>query len=288
MTEKIKTPCKVGMKSSLKGLGRDRHDIWWYPKRCEYDNCTNDSVDLNELKMCASCSMVVYCSKEHQRDDWDIHKKDCKVFRRLNIQACFYIDAVILVKYPLLVNNATDTTTMNPTTGTQEQDDDDDEETNDACDDDDEADASIDENDTCKLCSKGWSDVRLKRTYCCKQVVCNNEDEYQMFSYSRQFCNRSHSRYTLCGYHGNERECKKHRDWRLCTECVKCDDPTRVADKLWRGLNSYNIYPMLAKDVPRHSLCETCSKCQKKFISGVEGSTHSREGISCPRCNPHY
>jgi len=57
MTEKIKTPCKVGMKSSLKGLGRDRHNIWWYPKRCEYDNCTNDSVDLNELKMCASCSM---------------------------------------------------------------------------------------------------------------------------------------------------------------------------------------------------------------------------------------
>lgn len=74
------------------------------------------------------------------------------------------------------------------------------------------------------------------------------------------------SRYTLCGCHGNERECKNHRDWRLCTECVKCDDPTRVADKLWRGLNSYNIYPMLAKDVPRHALCETCSKCQKKII----------------------
>jgi hypothetical protein len=68
----------------------------------------------------------------------------------LNIQACFFIDAIILTKYPLLVNNATDTTTMNPTTGTQEQDDDDDddEETNDAGDDDDEADASIDESDT--------------------------------------------------------------------------------------------------------------------------------------------
>lgn len=287
MTEKIKTPCKVGKKSSLKALGRDRHDIWWYPKRCEYDNCTNDSVDVNELKMCAACSMVVYCSKEHQRDDWNAHKEDCKVFRRLNIQACFYIDAILLAKYPLLVNNVTDTTTTSPAEDATETQEPDDEDTYDDGDND-EDDPSIDRTDTCKLCSKGWSDVNLRRTNCCKQVVCNNDDEYQMFSYSRKFCNRSHDRYTLCGYHGNERECKNYRDWRLCNECVKCDDPIRVADKLWRGLNAYNIYPMLSKDVPRHSLCDTCSKCKKKFISGVEGSTHSRDGVSCPRCNPHY
>jgi len=289
MSERIKTPCRVAKKSSSKALDLGRHDIWWYPKRCEYNNCTNNLVDINELKKCAACSMVVYCCKEHQRDDWDIHKEDCKVFRRLNMQACFYNDAVILAKYPLLVNHITDTITITPeedTIGNKEVNNEE-EDDNDALDEGDEkeVDQTIERIDTCKLCSKGWNEVRLRRTSCCKQVVCDNEDEYQMFSYSRKFCNRSHNRYTLCGYHGHDQECKKNKDWRLCAECVKSDIPASVADKLWRGLNSYNIYPMLSQDVPKHSLCETCCKCHKKFISGAEGCSHSREGISCLRCN---
>ena len=52
---------------------------------------------------------------------------------------------------------------------------------------------------------------------CCGQVVCNREDEYQMFSYSREFCDRSHRRYTTCGKHDSERH---SGDWRECKICV--------------------------------------------------------------------
>ena len=33
------------------------------------------------FKMCAGCKAVVYCSKEHQEDDWPSHKTACKVAR---------------------------------------------------------------------------------------------------------------------------------------------------------------------------------------------------------------
>jgi hypothetical protein len=47
-------------------------------------------------------------------------------------------------------------------------------------------------------------------------VICDTSDRYVLMSYSREFCERSHDRYTLCGYHGVERECDKSKDWREC------------------------------------------------------------------------
>lgn len=40
--------------------------------RCLY--CGSGS----NIKACSGCKEVHYCSKECQRDDWKIHKKDCK------------------------------------------------------------------------------------------------------------------------------------------------------------------------------------------------------------------
>lgn len=57
-----------------------------------------------------------------------------------------------------------------------------------------------------------------------------------------------------------------------------------MADALWRGLNPYNYTPLLSKDVPRHSLCDTCSQCGAKFISGVEGASFGGGGITCISC----
>ncbi len=42
-----------------------------------------------------------------------------------------------------------------------------------------------------------------------------------MMSYSRDFCERSHTRYTLCGNHGVESYCDRTKDWRECEGCVK-------------------------------------------------------------------
>jgi hypothetical protein len=60
-----------------------------------------------------------------------------------------------------------------------------------------------------------------------------------------------------------------------------------VADTLWRGLNSYNFAPLLSKDVPRHARCDTCAKCRKKYISGMEGcsSLPGEDGMCCLACS---
>ena len=35
----------------------------------------------------------------------------------------------------------------------------------------------------------------------------------------------------------------------------------------------HNFCPLLEKDVPRHSLCDTCAKCRGRFMSSIEGYT---------------
>lgn len=68
---------------------------------------------------------------------------------------------------------------------------------------------------------------------------------------------------------------------------LSCVRPTNVvngvADTLWRGLNSYNFAPLLSKDVPRHARWDTCAKCHKKYISGMEGcsSMPDTDGMCC-------
>ncbi len=65
------------------------------------------------------------------------------------------------------------------------------------------------------------------------QVVCDTTHRYQMGSYSRAFCQRSHERYTLCGNHGVEPGCDKTKDWRQCPQCAHAkprERPDDVAD----------------------------------------------------------
>ena len=102
---------------------------------------------------------------------------------------------------------------------------------------------------------------------------------------SREFCPRSHQRYTLCGHHGAEETCAKGLDWRLCPGCVGPTSGIGVADRLWRGLNSYNFCPLLVKDVPKHSLLDTCSTCKTYFMPGLESySIAAFAGLECDSC----
>jgi SWIM/SEC-C metal-binding protein len=64
----------------------------------------------------------------------------------------------------------------------------------------DQAKHSQPETDTprCALCG---STTNLIRTECCGQWICDDEKNYELFSYARNSCHRNHRRYTLCGIH---------------------------------------------------------------------------------------
>ena len=65
----------------------------------------------------------------------------------------------------------------------------------------------------CGLCGKT---KKLTRTECCGRWICDDEDQYILFSYERNSCHRNHQRYTLCGYHHVEGH---SGDWKDCVEC---------------------------------------------------------------------
>jgi len=120
-----------------------------------------------------------------------------------------------------------------------------------------------------------------------------------MFSYSRDFCMRSHRRYTMCGFHYNER----HRglDWRQCPACkdMNKSDPSYSE-------NGYNVTPRLDRPkgecmcvrarggaqqltacarAPRYSTVK-CAKCPNRIYTAQEGYSNSAQGgITCTRCS---
>ena len=238
-------------KAADKGI--TRHGMWWYPKRCEHDGC-----DASEnLMKCSGCSMVMYCGREHQSADWSSHKGDCKVFQRNKVKGFFYTDEDMMSRFRMRPPGSKVASSL--------------------------------PRDSCGICYSSPGEKPMTITECCRHPICDTEANYQMFSYSREFCSRSHRRYTLCGNHGVESSCDTSKDWRECNFCIN-ENFTQMDDKLWRGLNPYNFCPLLSKDVPRHSLCATCAKCGKKFMSGLEGSSMSftkDQGmrLTCTNCS---
>src|SRR5256885_12163882 len=71
------------------------------------------------------------------------------------------------------------------------------------------------EKPRCGLCGKR---KKLTRAECCGQWICDDEDNYVLFSYAHNSCSRNHRRYTLCGYHFNEQH---HGTWQSCKKCRK-------------------------------------------------------------------
>lgn len=220
-------------------------------------------TEVGTLKQCSACHMVQYCGSAHQKANWAKHKKDCVVFTRLGLRALFYNDEDMLRAYPL--------SPRVPTTNA-------------------ECEALVAAAQKCPLCGKSSKQTGMTLTRCCFQPVCDSEDEYQLMSFSREFCPRSHSRYTLCGQHGVEPDCDAAADWRECKYCIGSITSgfSGTADALWRGLNSYNFTPLLADTVPRNALCDVCTVCKKNFMSGLEGCSYAIEltgsGIKCLGC----
>ena len=216
---------------------------------------------MNELNP----HVTQYCCKEHQREDWAAHKGECKVFQRIGARATFYVDAEMLERFPM--RPAGDPAVRSRFVPRDA--------------------AGTAPLVSCALCLKTSREAATMCTGCCGEVICDTEDDYQLMSYSREYCSRSHDRYTLCGYHGVEKECDKAKDWRECPECQSdARSGEGASDRLWRGLNPYNFYPLLSSTVPRHALCATCNQCSKKFLPGAEGSCHKPvHGLTCLGCS---
>lgn len=59
---------------------RNKYPNVFYGSLCHL--CKQHTVDL---KRCAACKMVAYCSKKHQKMDWPIHKEICRVIKNSNL-----------------------------------------------------------------------------------------------------------------------------------------------------------------------------------------------------------
>jgi len=51
-------------------------------RNCTRAGCSGKEAHPQHFKRCSACQAVVYCSKEHQQDDWQAHKAACKETRR--------------------------------------------------------------------------------------------------------------------------------------------------------------------------------------------------------------
>src|SRR3989338_6669733 len=93
----------------------------------------------------------------------------------------------------------------------------------------------------CGLCRKS---KKLIQTSCCKQWICDDEDEYVLFSYARSSCHRNHNRYTLCGYH----HAQEHKGyWETCT---KCRGEFETELYVYYGTNEHNFEKL--KNPPKY------------------------------------
>jgi hypothetical protein len=125
----------------------------------------------------------------------------------------------------------------------------------------------------CGLCGKS---TNLTRTECCGNWICNDEDQYVLFSYARNSCHRNHDRYTLCSYHHNEGHPGR---WQDCSKC-RADFETEMY--VYYGTNEYNFEKLA--DPPAYEPTK-CSRCGKVIRLGEDGYSLRGKEYFCERCS---
>jgi hypothetical protein len=126
----------------------------------------------------------------------------------------------------------------------------------------------------CGLCGKK---TKLVRTECCNNWICDDEDSYVLFSYSRNSCARNHRRYTLCGYHRAE---EHDGEWQTCNRCRE-DIETEMY--VYYGTNEYNFVKL--QDPPRFEPTR-CANCHRVIRLAQDPCTISQDKYYCGRCMP--
>lgn len=124
----------------------------------------------------------------------------------------------------------------------------------------------------CGLCGKTKN---LTKTECCGNWICEDEHNYVIFSYARNSCSRNHRRYTLCGYHFNERH---EGDWK---DCPKCRDEFETEMYVYYGTNEYSFEKL--PNPPAYEPTK-CVDCGRVIVLGTDGYTTRGDEIWCERC----
>ena len=124
----------------------------------------------------------------------------------------------------------------------------------------------------CGLCGKTGN---LTKTECCGQWICDDEDQYVMFSYARNSCYRNHQRFTLCGYHYTEGH---SGNWKTCQ---KCRDEIETEMYVSFGTNEYNFEKL--ENPPSYEPKE-CSKCGAVIVLSEGGYSQLGDEYWCEKC----
>ncbi|MCU0565756.1 MAG: hypothetical protein MUF49_04070 [Oculatellaceae cyanobacterium Prado106] len=124
----------------------------------------------------------------------------------------------------------------------------------------------------CGLCGKTEN---LTKTDCCGNWICDDEDNYVMFSFAHTSCNRNHRRYALCGIHDMEDHVGRWQD------CQECRELYKTEMYVYFGTNEYNFEKLAnpPKYEPTH-----CNSCNRVIRLGYEGYSMGPEGYSCQKC----
>lgn len=131
---------------------------------------------------------------------------------------------------------------------------------------------SGDDAPRCGLCGK---EDNLVRTECCGQWICDDEDNYVVFSYARNSCHRNHRRLTLCAYHHGEGHPGK---WQECPKC-RADFPAEIY--VGYGTNEYNFEKLPNPPAYEPTRCAGCGVVIKLSDGGY---SEGPKGILCEKC----
>ena len=133
--------------------------------------------------------------------------------------------------------------------------------------------AEAKEQRCCGLCSKT---ACLVQTECCGHWICDDEDDYVMFSYARNSCHRNHRRLTLCGYHHAE---EHEGQWQVCEQC--CGD-FEAELYVYYGTNEYNFEKL--ENPPAYEPT-TCATCGSAINLGEDGFSTQGGQYFCEACS---
>ena len=125
----------------------------------------------------------------------------------------------------------------------------------------------------CGLCGKAG---KVTMTDCCGNWICNDHEKYVLFSYARNSCSRNHDRYTLCGFHHNERHAGH---WKECKEC-RASFKTEIS--VWYGTNEYNFEKL---DNPPAFEPTLCGDCGQVIHLGTDGYSQLGDKYMCVKCH---
>lgn len=127
----------------------------------------------------------------------------------------------------------------------------------------------------CALCGKTEN---LTKTDCCDNWICDDEDQYRLFSFARNSCSRNHRRYTLCGGHHAEGHAGRWQD------CQECRDLFETELYVYYGTNEYNFEKLT--NPPKYEPTR-CIKCKHVIRLGYDAYSYSSEGYLCEKCSQH-